>query len=99
MDLGARFGRLWQRLLGREHQPPTAPPPARRRNQRKRIARAPDGARAVDSIDPPKGGLQLTVEDPADKPEAGARHGAGFDPYSSDGGFARPRSWDDVSRK
>jgi hypothetical protein len=49
MDLGEKFGRLWERLLGRDYQEPTAtpPPPARRRNQRKGIARDPAGARAI----------------------------------------------------
>jgi len=102
MDLGERFGKLWERLLGREYQEPTAtpPPPARRRNQRKGIARDPAGARAIDSIDPPaKSELRLTVEGPVDEPGGDGRRRAGFDPYASDGGFAKPRSWDDVSRK
>jgi hypothetical protein len=102
LDLGEKFGRLLERLLGREYQEPTAapPPPARRSNQRKGIARDPAGARAIDSIDPPaRGELRLTVEGPVDEPDGAGRRRAGFDPYSSDGGFAKPRSWDDVPRK
>jgi hypothetical protein len=102
MELGERFGKLWERLLGREYQEPTAtaPPPGRRRNQRKGIARDPACARAIDSIEPPpKAELRLTVEGPVDKPDADGRRRAGFDPYSSDGGFSKPRSWDGVSRK
>jgi hypothetical protein len=102
MDLGNKFGRLWERLLGRDYQEPTAtpPPPERRRNQRKGIARDPAGARAIDSIDPPtKGELRLTVEGPVDELDEAGRRRAGVDPYSSDGGFAKPRSWDDVPGK
>jgi len=102
MDLGERFGKLWERLRGRDYQEPTAtpPPPVRRRNQRKGIARDPAGARPIDSIEPPaKTELRLTVEGPVDEPDEDERARAGFDPYSSDGGFAKPRSWDDVSRK
>jgi hypothetical protein len=102
MDLGGKFGKLWERLLGREYLEPTAapPPPVRRSNQRKGIARDPSGARAIDSIDPPANGeLRLTVEGPVDEPDDAGRRGAGFDPRSSDGGYAKPRSWDDVSRK
>jgi hypothetical protein len=102
MDLGEKFGRLLERLLGREYQEPTAapPPPARRSNQRKGIARDPAAARAIDSIDPPAGGeLRLTVEGPVDEANGAGRRLAGFDPYASDGGFAKPSSWDDVPRK
>jgi hypothetical protein len=102
MDLGGRFGKLWERLLGREYHEPTAapPPPVRRSNQRKGIARDPTGARAIDSIDPPaKGELRLTVEGLVDEADPTGRQHAGFDPYSSDGGFAKPRSWEDVPRK
>jgi hypothetical protein len=102
MDLGEKFGKLWERLRGREYHEPTAtpPPPARRRNQRKGIAPDPAGARAIDSIDPPaKGELRLTVEGPVDEPDEAGPRRAGFDPYSSDGGYAKPRSWDDVPRK
>jgi hypothetical protein len=101
LDLGERFGRLWGRLLGRGYEEPTAtpPPPVRRRNQRKGIAQDPAGARAVDSIAPPDGELKLTVEGPVNAPGENGRQNSGFDPYSSDGGFARPRSWEDVSRK
>jgi hypothetical protein len=100
MDLGERFGKLWGRLRGRGYEEPTATPPqpVRRRNQRKGIASDPSGAQAIDSIDPPGRELKLTVEGPVDEP-GGGRPRDGFDPYSSDGGFAKPRSWDDVSRK
>lgn len=104
MELGERFGKLWERLLGREYQEPTAtpPPPARRGTQRKGIARAPAGARAIDPIEPieaAKGALRLKVEGRVDETDGGGRRRSGFDPYSSDGGFAKPRSWDDVGRK
>jgi hypothetical protein len=101
MDLGERFGKLWERLLGRGYEEPTAtpPPPVRRRNQRKGITRDPAGARTIDSIDPPRGELKLTVEGPVNAPDESGRQGSGFDPYSSDGGFAKPRSWEDVGRK
>ncbi len=102
MELGGKFGKLWQRLLGGGYQEPTATPPlpVRRSNQRKGIARDPSAARSIDSIDPPaKGELRLTVEGPVDESDEAGRQRGGFDPYSSDGGFAKPRSWDDVSRK
>jgi hypothetical protein len=72
----------------------------RRSNQRKGISRDPSGARAIDSLDPPaKGELRLTVEGPVVEQDGAGPRRAGFDPYSSDGGYAKPRSWDDVSRK
>jgi hypothetical protein len=101
MDLGGRFGKLWERLRGRGYEEPTARPPGpvRRRSQRKGIAHDPAGAQAIDSIDLPNGELRLTVEGPVDAPGAVSRQESGFDPYSSDGGFAKPRSWEDVGRK
>jgi hypothetical protein len=53
---------------------------------------APKPAAAHETPDAP--GLQLTA---APEPKQPARVGAaGFDPYSSDAGFAKPHSWERV---
>jgi hypothetical protein len=90
MALGGRLHRWWERLRGRDE--PVVARPARR----------PAAARPLGQVTPtsPGGELRLTVED-----EPGAAAGgrslreAGFDPYASDGGHAKPRAWDRVDRK
>jgi hypothetical protein len=54
------------------------------------VAEAPPAPRSA----PGSGGLEL-AEEPA-RPEHGRAGAAGFDPYSSDAGYAKPHSWERV---
>jgi hypothetical protein len=77
-----RLRRLWLRLTGRS---PAATPPQRPERRIRRPA-------VPQSKDP--GELRL-VDGAATGP--GRRAGAaGFDPYSSDAGFAKPHSWERI---
>jgi hypothetical protein len=54
--------------------------------------KAPPAARALPAK--PSGGLELADEVPQVKPSRAGQ--AGFDPYSSDAGFAKPHSWERI---
>jgi hypothetical protein len=70
----------WKRLTGRS----TASQEA--------LRRAPPAARSKPAE--PTGSLEITEDVPRPKPSrVGA---AGFDPYSSDAGFAKPHSWERI---
>lgn len=70
----------WERLTGRVE----ASQPAPRRAPRAAVAQPAE----------PSGGLELTDDAPHGKPSRVGR--AGFDPYSSDAGFAKPHSWERI---
>jgi hypothetical protein len=95
--LGTRLSQWWERVRGRDEEPPTAAP------TRSPPARKPQAARAIRPLQPgtASGELKLSVDGEPDGATMGeSRPGAaGFDPYSSDGGYGKPRGWDDVHRK
>lgn len=90
MPLGGRLHRWWERLRGRD-EPVAA-----------RVMRHPAAGRPLGKVPPtsPGGELKLRVEDEPAAP-AGGQHTreAGFDPYASDGGYAKPSAWERVDRK
>lgn len=96
MELGERLHRWWNRVLGRDEEPATA--------SSQDLAAGKYTARETGPVATPSAAsdeLDLAVEG---EPEGGPRHKshpgtAGFDPYSSDAGYAKPHSWEDVSRK
>ena len=75
------------------------------RRPRPRSARSAgeQAAREIRPVNTPSGRseLKLSVEGKPDgAPRPKSRTGsAGFDPYSSDAGYAKPHGWDDVSHK
>lgn len=79
----ARLLAWWQRMLGRRPAAPPQPSPA-----------TPEGRHPADRA--PPGDLSLTNDGSA-KGTSRIRE-AGFDPYSSDGGYAKPHSWERVDR-
>lgn len=90
MPLGGRLQRWWERLRGRD-EPVAA-----------RVKRHPVAGRPLGKVPPttPGGELKLSVEDESTAPASGQRGRAtGFDPYASDGGYAKPRAWERVNRK
>ncbi|MEY2921264.1 MAG: hypothetical protein RL261_2569 [Pseudomonadota bacterium] len=95
MELGERLIRWWDRVRGRDEEPPTASPEPRSAGEQ--------AGREIRPVNAPSGSseFKLSVEDTADgSPRPKSRVGtAGFDPYSSDAGFAKPHGWDDVSHK
>ena len=96
MDLGNRLQRWWDRVRG--YEPPAARP-VDHAARRKAATPAAQPIRPVAGTEPGES-LKLSVEG---KPTQGSRKpghgGAGFDPYSSTGGYGKPRGWDDVPRK
>jgi hypothetical protein len=70
----------WERLTGRAAASQEAP------------RKAPPAARARPAE--PSGALELDDETPKAKPSRVGQ--AGFDPYSSDAGFAKPHSWERI---
>ena len=97
MQLGQRLQQWWERVRGLDEEPATASRPEPRAIRRKPAARA---IRPLSSL-PASGDLQFSVEgEPAGLDGRQASLGAvGFDPYASDGGYRKPRGWDDVHRK
>jgi hypothetical protein len=82
----SRVGDWWRRLLGRPAKPTASSRPATPR-------RSPAAAPKTPAPAEP-GELTLAEGPPArKKPRVGA---AGFDPYSTDGGYAKPGGWDRV---
>jgi hypothetical protein len=81
------LGRWWRKLTGRTST--TAPAPDHR------PARPEVSPRSQGKPSPTEPrGLELAGQPPPKKPSrVGA---AGFDPYSSDGGYAKPGGWDRV---
>ncbi len=72
----------WQKLMGKGAEVP-APGPA--------PGPAPS---AAPRSAPGPGGLELADE--PDRTQHGRVRAAGFDPYSSDAGYAKPHSWERV---
>jgi hypothetical protein len=70
----------WEHLTGRAAASQAAP------------RKAPPAAAAHQAT--PSGGLELADEAPKTKPSRVGQ--AGFDPYSSDAGFAKPHSWERI---
>lgn len=95
MELGERLIRWWERVRGRDEEPATAPRIVQP------VVRKPQGARPIHPLNGrwPAGELKLAVDSAPDGATARRPGKRGFDPYSSDGGYAKPRGWDDVTRK
>jgi hypothetical protein len=97
MALGTRLTQWWERVRGRDEEPATAAP------TRNPAGLKPQAARAIRPLKAgtTSGELKLSVDGEPDGAATGrSRPGAaGFDPYSSDGGYGTPRGWDDVHRK
>ena len=95
MELGKRLRRWWHRVRGRDDEPATASP-----------IKGAAGEHAMPGIRPVKTApasdeLKLAAEgtpgdDPAHKSHPAT---AGFDPYSSDAGYAKPRGWEEIQHK
>jgi hypothetical protein len=78
----SRIGDWWRLLLGRSGKPVTPIPPSTARTTARQKP-APDDS----------GELTLAKGPPSSRKPS--RVGAaGFDPYSSDGGYAKPGRWD-----
>jgi hypothetical protein len=80
------LARWWQRLTGRDS--PANSAPARPTPQPRPAAGSPKTPAAKPE------GLELADTPQPKKP--GRVGAAGFDPYSSDGGYAKPGTWDRV---
>jgi hypothetical protein len=97
MALGTRLTQWWERVRGRDEEPATAA------STRIPADHKPQAARAIRPLKAgaASGELKLSVDGEADDATTGrSRPGAaGFDPYSSDGGYGKPRGWDDIHRK
>jgi hypothetical protein len=91
MELGGKFGKLWQRLLGGGYQEPTATPPlpVRRSNQRKGIARDLPPGRSTPPTCRQSGRAAADGGRPGRRARRGWVAGAGSIRTSSDGGFCR----------
>lgn len=91
MELGKRVRQWWNRLRG--HAPPPARPNPPRSDRVGAHSADPDS-----TVTDASGTFKLSVEGEPDR-KTHKRSSAGFDPYSSDGGFAKPSGWDNISRK
>ena len=98
MGIGDRWQRWWDRLS--HGQSAQGPGGVERRPAGKGMEQSntPEGARPLGKVPTEPGGeLKLAVE-----PKAGAVRqrgkvrSAGFDPYSNDAGYEKPKNWDDV---
>lgn len=84
-----RLKRWGRRLLG-------APPSMDGHRSGARHAAPGDAAKPVTSTKRPAAPGELTIAaDPPAKPKVRSGR-AGFDPYSSDAGYSKPRGWDRV---
>lgn len=98
MSIGDRWQRWWDRLThgesakapgGVEHRPP---------GNGMAQANSPQGARPLGKVpENPAGELKLAVEPKAGSVRQRGKVGsAGFDPYSNDAGYEKPKNWDEV---
>lgn len=96
MGIGERWQRWWDRLTHREAE--ARDQSGRHRADGKGAPHGPESARALGQVPKgPNGELKLAV-DPG-KPSIPQRRkvgSAGFDPYSNDAGYEKPRNWDEV---
>jgi hypothetical protein len=91
MSIGERWQRWWDRLTHGE-------PEQARSGDGRGAQAAPESARRIGSMPTaPDGELKLSV-DPGKGaiPQRGKVRSAGFDPYSNDAGYEKPRNWDEV---
>jgi hypothetical protein len=98
MRIGDRWQRWWERLT---HGAPEQTPDGvdRRGSGDARTTRAtPQAGRPIGQVPAaPDGELKLSVE-PNDRSIRQRKQirTAGFDPYSNDAGYEKPRNWDEV---
>lgn len=77
-----RLRQWWQRVTGKAAAAAGAP------------ARTGAGRQSAATQTPPAGELSLAEDTP--EPHGSRLGEAGFDPYSSDAGYAKPHSWERV---
>lgn len=98
MGLGDRWQRWWDRLThGESTKSPGGVEPRRSGNDAA-AANTPEGARPVGQVPTaPDGELKLAVDPKGQSVrQRGKVRSAGFDPYSNDAGYEKPRNWDEV---
>lgn len=87
MGFAEFFRTWWNRLSG--HVPPAAVGPATHAQSQPQHPQSTASSTADD-------GLQLELERKADEHRRRGIGRAGFDPYSNDAGYEKPRNWDEV---
>lgn len=98
MGLGDRWQRWWNRLTGGPSDEARAGFERRSAGNGAAPRSTAGGARTVGKVPTASDGeLKLSVE-PKNRPirQRGKVRSAGFDPYSNDAGYEKPRNWDEV---
>ena len=90
MGIGERIHALWRRLIGR-----SAEDAARKAALDDALAKAPHApARQTKRAE-----LGLTPDHSSSHARVQAQRKGGFNPYSNDAGYEKPRTWDDVDTR
>ena len=90
MGIGERIHALWRRLIGR-----AADDAARKAALDDALAKAPQAQAKATK----RGELRLAPDHSSSHARVQTNRKGGFNPYSNDAGYEKPRTWDDVDTR